>query len=263
MKTIPFQKIHPNYIRLRSNFSICYKPHVLKNKITNRPSSSFIFIEFGNYEYCWNKGSLKAVSGDVLYIPQGGTYQYSISGESVRVHQIDFYAYDLTNSPIAFSCEPMILGKAGPETALLFNQLTSYTNYTNAFKKHSLIYSIIAAFYITDFPVSFRSKIAPAVRYILENYNQKIYSEELSRLCCISISELRKRFKNELSCTPLEYQNELKIKKAKNMLINGDLTIKEIALFLGFESLYSFSLFFKKKTGLAPTKYVQQNNLSK
>jgi AraC-like DNA-binding protein len=45
------------------------------------------------------------------------------------------------------------------------------------------------------------------------------------------------------------------LEKAKNILVSSDKNINEIAYELGFEYPQSFSKFFKKKTGISPTKF--------
>lgn len=45
------------------------------------------------------------------------------------------------------------------------------------------------------------------------------------------------------------------LEKAKNILLNSDININEVAYKLGFEHPQSFSKFFKKKAGLTPTMY--------
>jgi AraC family transcriptional regulator of adaptative response / methylphosphotriester-DNA alkyltransferase methyltransferase len=50
------------------------------------------------------------------------------------------------------------------------------------------------------------------------------------------------------------------VKKAKQMLVNTELTIVNIALLCGFGSLSTFYEFFKKQVGLSPKKYRKQSD---
>jgi len=62
-------------------------------------------------------------------------------------------------------------------------------------------------------------------------------------------------FKEHTGLTPYQYHLELKLNRARQMLRNSDLAVKQIARLLGFSNVYHFSKFFKNKTGLAPTPW--------
>ena len=55
--------------------------------------------------------------------------------------------------------------------------------------------------------------------------------------------------------TPSNYIALLRIQKAKEMLSNTELPIKEVAAACGFEDAYYFSNFFKKQFGISPTSF--------
>ncbi|WP_336527821.1 helix-turn-helix domain-containing protein, partial [Bacteroides acidifaciens] len=48
---------------------------------------------------------------------------------------------------------------------------------------------------------------------------------------------------------------ELKLRKAKQLLVGTSQSVKEISFFLGFQSTEYFFSFFKKRTGLTPLEY--------
>lgn len=62
-------------------------------------------------------------------------------------------------------------------------------------------------------------------------------------------------FKEYTGFRPFEYINLLKIQKAKELLKNSDLDIREIAAQAGYESHSYFSMLFKRCTGMTPTDY--------
>lgn len=71
----------------------------------------------------------------------------------------------------------------------------------------------------------------------------------------ISVSTLR-RMVHEHSGYPLnEYIHRLKIAEAKNILLNTDMSVKEIGEALGYKDMFYFSRVFKKVTGLSPRSY--------
>ena len=67
-------------------------------------------------------------------------------------------------------------------------------------------------------------------------------------------------FKREEGVTILQYINDLKLDKAKELLANPALQVKEVASVLGFSSTAYFIRFFRSKTGASPQAWRDQNN---
>ncbi|GIP24188.1 MULTISPECIES: AraC family transcriptional regulator [Paenibacillus] len=71
----------------------------------------------------------------------------------------------------------------------------------------------------------------------------------------ISVSTLR-RIVHEYTGYPLnEYLHQLKVGEAKNILLNTDLSVKEIGESLGYKDTFYFSRVFKRITGISPRSY--------
>jgi AraC-like DNA-binding protein len=79
--------------------------------------------------------------------------------------------------------------------------------------------------------------------------------EKLALDLNIDYSIFRKIFKEYTGISPGQYHLSLRIRQAKELLINTNLSIKEISYRLGFESIFYFSRVFKSKTGINPTEY--------
>jgi len=70
----------------------------------------------------------------------------------------------------------------------------------------------------------------------------------------VSYSNFRKLFKEYTGLSPATYQQDLRLQRAKELLSTTDLSIKEIAYRLNFESPDYFSAKFKIKTGRRPSE---------
>jgi AraC-like DNA-binding protein len=75
---------------------------------------------------------------------------------------------------------------------------------------------------------------------------------QLAQHLGISYTTFRRVFKQETGRPPGEYFIEMKINRAKELLLT-DRSIQEVADLLGFESVYYFSRLFKARTGSSPS----------
>ena len=65
-------------------------------------------------------------------------------------------------------------------------------------------------------------------------------------------------FKKATGVNFTAYVSRLRIEKAKNLLLNLNLNVSEIAYEVGFQSLTHFNRVFKKIMGQSPTEYREQ-----
>lgn len=98
-------------------------------------------------------------------------------------------------------------------------------------------------------------KIERAKVIMLENIHRNIDIQEISRNLGISYSLFRKEFKEYTGYAPSQYFQELKLRKAKELLVETNLPIKEISYELNFSSYEYFLSFFKKRVRFTPTEY--------
>lgn len=64
-----------------------------------------------------------------------------------------------------------------------------------------------------------------------------------------------KLFKDEAGCNFVEYVTNLRIRKAKELLVGNDKSMKEICGAVGYSDPNYFSRIFKKNTGMTPTEF--------
>ena len=81
---------------------------------------------------------------------------------------------------------------------------------------------------------------------------------ELAALCGISCRHLRRLFKQTTKQTLHEYVRDAWVAKAKSLLCDTELPLKEITSQIGFTDPSSFSMAFRRATGAAPRTFRQQ-----
>ncbi len=78
---------------------------------------------------------------------------------------------------------------------------------------------------------------------------------DYARLLYKSPKTLSNIFSKVNSKTPLQYIQERIMLEARRALRHSDKPVKEIAYEIGFDSIQSFSRFFKKQEGISPSEY--------
>lgn len=94
--------------------------------------------------------------------------------------------------------------------------------------------------------------------YIAENYSFKITIQQLLNITNYSEGHLRRLFKQQFGTAPLDYIIDFRLKKALEILENGNQSCTDIAFICGFSDSAQFSRFFKNKYGISPKKYQLQ-----
>ena len=95
------------------------------------------------------------------------------------------------------------------------------------------------------------------IKYIQENYNKDIYQEQVAEIFHTSPSYLSRLIKKETSVTFSKYINILRINKAKELLQNNKMTVKEVYEAVGFNNRNTFIRTFKSIVGSTPSEYKQ------
>jgi two-component system response regulator YesN len=91
--------------------------------------------------------------------------------------------------------------------------------------------------------------------YVTEHLEEDLSLVRLAELYHFNPSYLSRFFKQEMGINLSEFIDELRIRRAKELLRNADLMVREVALQVGYESAHSFTRFFKKATGMTPQEF--------
>ena len=150
--------------------------------------------------------------------------------------------------------------------SLAYEEKTDYYNRINSILSNALfdIFENIKTFknelIATTSPskvsiVSDDSRIRLAIQYITDNISSSISVSDVANYVCISSRQLNRILKNALNLTTNDLINELKIKTAKRYMAKPNLSLSQIAVMCGFNSLTHFNLTFKKLTGYNPKAF--------
>ena len=97
--------------------------------------------------------------------------------------------------------------------------------------------------------------IQQAKKILDENFDKHITIPQLARLAGINEAKLKEGFK-ELYGHPIHgYLLQLRLEKAKQLLLTTGLSITEITYEIGYSHVTHFTTLFKKEQGLTPSEW--------
>ena len=224
----------------------------------NRPCHGLAYHTEGDKEYIFTTGEKVSVrSGEIIYLPKHSTYEVSVNSHG-DCYAINFdFPEDISFAPFSMKI------KNHSEILRYFRQAN---NAWETKKKghilkckaelYNIIYSMHESYNTQYIPKDKLTLIAPAVDYIHENYSaESISIETLSGMCNISPEYFRKIFKNFFGSSPINYINNLKITRAKELLESKMYSVTDAARGSGYSEMSHFSREFKKATGLCPKEF--------
>lgn len=100
-------------------------------------------------------------------------------------------------------------------------------------------------------------RIVQAKLFIEAHYASPLLLKNMSGEACFSTFHFIRLFRKIYGCTPHQYLVKLRLQKAEGLLRNG-YTVADACYAVGFESAGSFSALFKRRTGITPSAYLQQ-----
>lgn len=99
------------------------------------------------------------------------------------------------------------------------------------------------------------SVVSLFIEYVQEDMTKEFDYNAFARANGYSPNYFRKIFKDAMHVTPWEYVKQVRLRKARQLLREGILSVREVAAGVGFEDTFYFSKFFKKEVGCSPSAY--------
>lgn len=167
------------------------------------------------------------------------------------------YPHDTTLSPALFALR-LALAEGPRETAWLDEQLRRVMTALLHAQQNTLaeVARLPAARPATR--VELYRRLHRARDYARASLDQPLTLDDLARAACLSPTHLLRAFKQVFHQTPYQYLTELRLARACHLLTHTALSVTEIGLAVGFESLGSFSWLFHQRLGRSPQAYRAQ-----
>jgi AraC-like DNA-binding protein/ligand-binding sensor protein len=99
------------------------------------------------------------------------------------------------------------------------------------------------------------ANITRAREFIAQHHADDLCLETVAKAVHMSTFYFCKQFKKATGLSFTDYLGRLRVEKAKEMLLNPQARVSEVAFDAGFQSITHFNRIFKKHTGQSPTEY--------
>lgn len=226
----------------------------------NRPSHGLALNMDGIKTYNFDGNNILTIrKNDILYLPKGSNYEVN-SIMPGSVYCINFQILKDDNF-MPFSIHvPNVdeILKCYQKSERAWTRSKDNREYKVFPELYKILCEIQALHTNPYVPQSKGAILKPAIDYIHKNYtNELINVQRLSKECNISYDYLRKLFKSVYGCSPIKYINNLKIKRAKELLSSGLYSVSETAFSSGFSDTSHFCRFFKENVGVLPSEFIK------
>lgn len=213
-------------------------------------------------------GKMELNEGDVFFLFPGEWHRYkpnkSTGWYEYWIGFVSDFSDFFENNPLISRKSPIVKIGLDEQVLELYNQiLDRLKNYNvganyliSGIATHLLSYILAQQERnISGYSEHINDMINKAKITIADSMNFQLTPEEIAQELNISYSWFRRVFKKYTNFTPKEYQIEIKLSIAKNLLLTTSKPIKEISFESGFNSQYHFSKIFKEKNKISPIEY--------
>ncbi|MBM7583603.1 AraC-like DNA-binding protein [Bacillus pakistanensis] len=99
------------------------------------------------------------------------------------------------------------------------------------------------------------SEIDEAIEYIHQHIYEPLSLSRLAGHVAYSPYHFTRMFKERIGLSPLYYVSSLRLQKAKELLIWTDLSVRDVGLEIGQQSLGTFTSRFSERVGMTPSQF--------
>ncbi len=202
-------------------------------------------------------GDIGLVAGRVYFIPAFSVLESEIDG-TMNKYYIHFRASSETLRLYRFLSGNYSVPESALTRPLFDTVIDNYTKNTpDARMKVRGAMNLLLSDFFGSTEVSGKEleRFGTVLSYIEENYTESISLSTLASLMNISPLYFSNYFKSTFRISPKQYILNKRLAEAQRLLLESDMTVKEIACAVGFENENYFSEFFSAKIGVSALKY--------
>ncbi len=251
------------------------RQHVIRRQRKQQhllPASSFIFVVQGQGTI-WLDGVrhplerffiLHAGKGSTIKLEAGHedvTYYYILYRGSIhtKASKAILKAYHINNPfQLQYACKPhapVVLYRHMESMYEEWNRRQIKERFQAKIQFYQFVHTLVDQLQLQGVAPKDTDVVEQIVQYIHQRYHEPISLESMAEVWNYSIQHLSKQFKRRTGRSPIEYVIQTRIAKAKELLIQTDATVQEIAINVGYSDVFYFTRLFKKQVGSTPIQY--------
>ncbi|MCM3171367.1 AraC family transcriptional regulator [Paenibacillus sp. MER 99-2] len=123
---------------------------------------------------------------------------------------------------------------------------------------YQFIHELMLQLSAEESSVMISDPVQHTLRYLHDHYREQVTLDDLAERFNYSSRHLSMQFKQKTGSSPIDYLIQIRLAEARRMLIKSNVTLKEIAVEVGYTDVYYFSRLFKKHVGISPIRYQQK-----
>ena len=239
------------------NFDLfLFRHNKYRNKILQIQPHKMIYCELtvclaGKLEYIVDNKPVTLCDGDIIFIKEG-----QMRARAGNTNYADYVSFNFRcGSPIeigtyfakALDKEIRLLLMCCDES---FAERGLNPNVTFALQ------AILNKLHYTETRPNYSDLTMAIIRVLKQNVYGKITLDEVSKKTFFSAAYCQRVFSRDTGKSIVKYFNGLKTEEAKALMIQGEMSLVEIAGKLGYDDYNYFSRLFKKECGYAPMQYI-------
>jgi AraC-like DNA-binding protein len=97
-------------------------------------------------------------------------------------------------------------------------------------------------------------RVAKSIGWIREHFKEPMKVDELADISNMSVSAFHTHFKTVTGMTPLQFQKELRLHEAKQMMLTKMMDVSTACMHVGYSSVSQFSREYSRLFGVSPSK---------
>lgn len=245
--------------------------HWFSNAHVHYNETELVYIAKGKAVFTISQQDFSVKKGDVLVVERGLIHS-AVSDEDdpsdiFSCSITDYKIYDRERNTLLKKPNLVPVREAGGQRTFLetcWKELLRYLdmNDRTSVSICNMIVGSIAGIYYSLFEEQDRTYVMPEhhftydiMIFIYGHYFENITLDRLAKEFHMSVGHISHEFSKMFGISPINYAINLRIDQAKWLLIQSNLSIKEIASEVGYQNIQHFTKIFQKRTGYLPAEY--------